>query len=226
MLRQCNEKRFQVFGNASFKFYVSELHLFVTKYCHIPMRWTYGAMDSDEGSSPVRRRIAGPITIHPSHMKTWTRTIVALFTLIALTLPVLPAQADLSSRPVPEEQVQRQIVHLLQSEETYVQERGIQLVFQFVRTEAYGASFFRPLETPLLSIITDGTTESIRIMAVSALYRIGTPRAMQRLHDAAPEIDNARVQRLSKRAVAQYRLDRAAEERERFVNRVMWNRWT
>jgi hypothetical protein len=159
-------------------------------------------------------------------MKTWIRTIVALLTLIALTLPARPAQADAPSHPVPEERLQQQIVHLLQSDATHIQERGLQLVFQFARADDYGRSFFRPVEQPLLAVVTSGTPEAVRVMAVSALYRVGSPQSMQQLHDAAAEMENARMRRLCKRAVAQYRLDRAEEESKRFVERVMWNRRT
>ncbi len=159
-------------------------------------------------------------------MKTWTRTIVALLTLIVLTLPARPAQADAPSHPVPEERLQQQIVHLLQSDAAHIQERGLQLVFQFARAEDYGRSFFRPVEQPLLAVVTSGSSEAVRVMAVSALYRVGTPQAMKQLHAAAAEMENARVRRLCKRAAAQYRLDRAEEETERFVERVVWNRRT
>lgn len=159
-------------------------------------------------------------------MKIWTRTIAALAMLLTLALPAVPAQADAPSHTVPDEQVQRQVVHLLQSEATHTQERGVQLVFQFAQADAFDASFFRGLEAPLLDLVTGEGHESVRIMAVSALYRIGTPGAMQRLHDAAGAIENARVRRLCKRAAAQYRIDRAAEKEKRLVERVMWRNWT
>jgi len=143
-----------------------------------------------------------------------------------LTLGVLsPAQATPTSTPSDSVRMHGQLVHLLESGDVAQQERAIQLILSFDRTDAFSGRFFRSLTSHLRDVVTESASDPLRIMAVSALYELGSPTAIQHLTEVAATLREGRVRTVAQRALYAYRLEQAAQSQRRLADRVVWGDW-
>lgn len=132
------------------------------------------------------------------------------------TLAMTPDTSTVADR---EARIQKQLVELLQKDETR-QEHALQIISHYAHVDQYDASFFRPFVSPLLEIVTKSDADELRIMAISTLSSIGTPPAIEGLEAQLNTIASDRVQTMAQRAVIQYKLDQADGTKERFTSRV------
>lgn len=158
-------------------------------------------------------------------MMTAIRRTLAALLLTALLLPVAPASAD-DPDDLREARIQQQMIHLLQAPSVHAQERALQMLIQYAHADTYGYAFFHPVTPKLADVVRSGSHPSLRIMATSALYHIGTPTAVQALEsletdDALP----ADVKKAVERALRQQTIDEARTEQQRFTDRVLWADW-
>jgi len=118
--------------------------------------------------------------------------------------------ADTTDAPVAEEKVA--LLRMLNARSVATQERAVHRIGTYAHTGRYDEAFFRVLITPLHGLVGGGETEAVRLMAVSALTSIGTPRAMQGLHVQVDHLSPPRVQRVTRAAIAQYKADRVVRQ--------------
>lgn len=136
------------------------------------------------------------------------RTLTTLVLALAL-LPMSAAAVPADTTVTPEETVTKaKVLRLLNSSELGEQERALRLIGHYAHTDQYGEDFYRLMVTPLQYIVANGRTEALRIMAVSALYSIGTDPAMRGLQAQVDRLDSNRVAEVTKRALAQYAAER------------------
>jgi ribonuclease HII len=167
------------------------------------------------------------------------RILTATLALGLLLLPVTATTAGASAhRPadatadrdddterVQEARYQRQTIHLLTSTNAEMQAQALRLVIHYAHVDTLSAQFYRPMTPHLAALARDGDTEALQVMAVSALARVGTPEAMQRLERLTPRLQSERVQRVAERVLTQHRLHEEAAEMERRTRRVVWREW-
>lgn len=100
------------------------------------------------------------------------------------------------------------VYHLLNGDEVKKQERAIQLISHYAHTGQFDSDFYKPLVASLRYVVVHSETESLRIMAVSALHSIGSNEALGALEAHVDDLDSERVTRITKMAVRQYETDR------------------
>ncbi|MFB6247073.1 MAG: hypothetical protein ABEL97_00720 [Salinibacter sp.] len=138
------------------------------------------------------------------------RTFSALVLACAL-LPMSAAAVPADTSDTPEEAAAKaEVLRLLNSGSLEKQERAVRLIGHYAHTDQYGEDFHRLMVTPLQYLVANGRTEPLRIMAVSALYSIGTDPAMRGLQAQVDALNSDRVTRVTKNALAQHAADRTA----------------
>lgn len=145
---------------------------------------------------------------------------------LLLTVALLaPAQATPANTPSDSARMHGQLVHLLESGDVAQQERAIQLILDFNRTGAFSERFFRSLTPYLRNTVTESTSDPLCIMAVSALYELGSPTAIQHLTEATAMLREGRVHTIAQRALYVHRLEQTAQSQRRLADRVVWGNW-
>lgn len=135
-------------------------------------------------------------------------TFILAFALLPLSAAAVPVDTT-DAKALESEGVQKvTLLRLLNSDSVQDQERAIRLIGAYAHTNRYEEDFFRVLVTPLHGVVAEGKTEALRIMAVSALYSIGTETAMGGLQAQVDSLKPERVQTLTRHALAQYEADR------------------
>jgi hypothetical protein len=133
-------------------------------------------------------------------------------TAIVLALAVLPLGAAAhpadTSDTADETEAKVKILRLLNADSVEKQQRAVRLIGYYAHTDRYDDDFFRLMVTPLHYVVAEGQTESLRIMAISALYSIGTDAAMEGLRAQVNTLDTGRVKEFTQIALAQYKADR------------------
>jgi len=137
--------------------------------------------------------------------------LVLAFALLPMSAAAVPADTT-DATDTPEETVAKaEVLRLLNSSALEKQERAVRLIGHYAHTDQFDENFYRLMVTPLQYIVANGQTEALRIMAVSALYSIGTDPAMRGLEAQMDRLDSDRVAEMTKRALAQYAADRRPE---------------
>ena len=136
-------------------------------------------------------------------------SLVSLLVLGLLLAPGTVSATPTTDAPNPDDRVkevrvQNQMVRLLTSEEVRRQEQALRIVTHYAQVDTFSTGFYRPITPHLAAIVTDGESEALSIMAVSALATIGTPQAVRRLAEVTPQIASARVQRVARQALTHY----------------------
>lgn len=136
------------------------------------------------------------------------------------TLLLAAALLPLNALAVPADTVDAQdqkveIMTLLNSNEVAKQEQAVRLISNYAHTGQFDADFYRVMVTPLQALVARGETESLRIMSVSALYSIGSDRAMRGLKAQSSSLDSKRVAEVTERALTEYEADRGILMRTR-----------
>lgn len=110
----------------------------------------------------------------------------------------------------PEEGVAKvEVLRLLNSDSLEKQKRAVRLIGHYAHTDQYDGDFYRLMVTPLQYLVANGQTDPLRIMAVSALYSIGTDSAIRGLQAQVDALDSDRVMKVTKNALAQHAANRA-----------------
>lgn len=149
------------------------------------------------------------------------RSTLALLTLTILLAPAtVDATAPDTTRTVDREVLMQEQMAILLQEDNARQEQAIQLIAHYAHTGRYEASFFYPLVDPLLDVVTSSEVEELRIMAISALYSIGSESAMNTLARRLPLFESESVEAMARRALVQYTLDQASGETPRVSTRL------
>lgn len=133
-----------------------------------------------------------------------------LLALALLPLNVASAPADTTDTLDAEADTKLKIMRLLNSETVAKQEKGVRLISHYAHTGQFDEEFYSVMVTPLNALVAQGENESLRIMAVSALYSIGTDAAMRGLKAQVAGLESERVATVAQRALAQYEADRTA----------------
>lgn len=134
--------------------------------------------------------------------------VAALLPLSATALP-----ADTTETNDDPTTAKSRIFHLLNAEDISKQEQGVRLIGQYAHTGQFDENFYRVLVTPLRYLVVKGETESLRIMAVSALFSIGTDEAIGALKAHVDNLDSNRLARVMENALKQHEADRTAAKR-------------
>lgn len=141
------------------------------------------------------------------------RTITA-FVLALAVLPMsaaaVPTDTTTTSDAIT---AKAEVLQLLNSDSFEEQEEAIRLIGHYAHTDQFDEDFYGLMVTPLQYIVANSPHESLRIMAVSALYSIGTDSAMRGLQVQVDAIDSERVAKVAKDALAQYATERARAAR-------------
>ncbi len=130
---------------------------------------------------------------------------LALFSMGTVSAP--------TGTPDTEADTKLKIMRLLNSDTVAQQEKAVRLISNYAHTGQFDKDFFRIMVTPLHAIVAEGETESLRIMAVSALYSIGTDEAMSGLEEQLGYFKSERLATVAKRAVAAYKAEKTATSR-------------
>ncbi len=140
-------------------------------------------------------------------------TLTALVLALAFVpMSVVAAPADTTTTS--EETVTKvKVMRLLNSDSVEEQERALRLIGHYAHTDQFDEDFYRLMVTPLKYVVAEGQTESLRIMAVSALYSIGTEEAIRGLETQTDVLDSDRVAKVAEHALLEHKLDRAAAQR-------------
>jgi hypothetical protein len=134
--------------------------------------------------------------------------LVLAFALLPMSAAAVPADTTDTS-VTPEATVAKaEVLRLLNSGSLEKQERAVRLIGHYAHTDQFDENFYRLMVTPLQYIVGNGQTEALRIMAVSALYSIGTDPAMRGLQAQMNALDSDRVAEVTKNALAQHAADR------------------
>ena len=141
------------------------------------------------------------------------RTITAF--VLALAVLPLSAAAVPADTTTPSDAItaKAEVLQLLNSDSFEAQEQAIRLIGHYAHTDQFDEDFYGLMVTPLQYIVANSPHESLRIMAVSALYSIGTDSAMRGLQAQVDAIDSERVAKVAKDALAQYATERARAAR-------------
>lgn len=140
-------------------------------------------------------------------------TLTAFILALAL-LPMTAAAAPADTTDTPEETVTKvEVLRLLNSGSVENQEQAVRLIGHYAHTDQFDEDFYRLMVTPLKYVVAEGQTESLRIMAVSALYSIGTEEAIRGLETQTDVLDSDRVAKVAEHALLEHKLDRAAAQR-------------
>ena len=140
-------------------------------------------------------------------------TLTAVILALAL-LPMGAAATPADTTTTPEETLTKtQLFRLLNSDALEKQTRALRLISHYAHTGQHDEDFYRLMVTPLKYLVAKGQTESLRIMAVSALYSIGTDDAMRELQAQADTLNAPRVAEVAKNALLEYERTRTAVQR-------------
>lgn len=132
-------------------------------------------------------------------------TLVLAVALLPLSAAAVPTDTLDTTTTVDEAAVeQAKLLRLLNADSMEEQERAIGLISHYAYTEQHEGDFFRLMITPLHYIVAQGDSEPLRIMAVSALYNIGTDAAMNGLAAQIDAIRSERVRITARNALAAY----------------------
>jgi hypothetical protein len=138
--------------------------------------------------------------------------LVLALALLPMSAAAVPADTTDTTTPAEETVAKAEVLRLLNSDALGDQERAVRLIGHYAHTDQFDEDFYRLMVTPLQYIVANGRTEALRIMAVSALYSIGTDPAMRGLQAQLNALDSDRVTRVTKNALAQHASDRATTE--------------
>lgn len=131
-----------------------------------------------------------------------TLTIVLATGLLSLTAAATPADtSELGDDPAVEKV---KLLRLLNSGNVDKQERALRLIGHYAHTDQYDEDFYRIMVTPLHGILAETHAEALQIMAVSALYSIGTDHAFRGLEAQVSHLESARVTKVTESALAHY----------------------
>jgi len=137
------------------------------------------------------------------------RHTITAFLLALAVLPMsaaaVPADTTTTSDAIA---AKAEVLQLLNSDSFADQEQAIRLIGHYAHTGQFDEEFYRLMVTPLQYIVANGQHESLRIMAVSALYSIGSDTAIRGLQAQLDDLDSERVAKVTKNALAQYAADR------------------
>lgn len=137
--------------------------------------------------------------------------LVLALALLPMSAAAVPADTS-DTADTPEETVAKaEVLRLLNSGSLEKQERAVRLIGHYAHTDQYDEDFYRLMVTPLQYLVVNGQTDPLRVMAVSALYSIGTDSAIRGLQAQVDALDSDRVMKVTKNALAQYAADRADE---------------
>lgn len=141
-----------------------------------------------------------------------TRRLHALLVIVAMValLPMGAAAVPADTTDAPEPATRATLLRLLNADTAAEQARGIRLIGTYAHTGRRDASFLGSFVTPLHGLVSEGETEAVRLMAVSALATIGTDRAMEGLRTRLNTLQPDRVRTVTAHAIAAYDADRAA----------------
>lgn len=145
------------------------------------------------------------------------RYSLPIFALVAVLLPMSTAAAPTDTTDTVVDRVgseQVELLRLLNSNSVKDQERAVGLIGTHAHTGRRNGDFFDPLIAPLHGLVLNGQTEELRIMAVSALYSIGTEPAMRGLQVQVDDIESARVQKIARQALSTYETTRLAAKNQ------------
>lgn len=140
-------------------------------------------------------------------------TLTALVLALAF-VPMSAVAAPADTTTTSEDTVTKvKVLRLLNSDSVEEQERALRLIGHYAHTDQFDEDFYRLMVTPLQYLVAEGQTEALRIMAVSALYSIGTDEAIRGLETQADVLDSDRVAKVTKNALIEHKLERAAAQR-------------
>lgn len=140
--------------------------------------------------------------------------LVLAFALLPMSAAAVPADTSDTTVPPEETVAKAEVLGLLNSGSLEKQERAVRLIGHYAHTDQYDEDFYRLMVTPLQYLVVNGETEPLRIMAVSALYSIGTDSAMRGLQAQVDALDSDRVAKVTENALTQYTVDRAEDRAE------------
>jgi len=135
---------------------------------------------------------------------TLTAFVLAL-AVLPMSAAAVPADTTTTSDAIA---AKAEVLQLLNSDSFEEQEQAIRLIGHYAHTGQFDADFYRLMVTPLQYIVANGQHESLRIMAVSALYSIGSDSAIRGLQAQVDGLDSERVAKVTKNALAEYAADR------------------
>ena len=101
-----------------------------------------------------------------------------------------------------------EVLQLLNSGSLDKQVKAVRMIGHYAHTDQFDDDFYRPFITPLQYIVAEGQTDALRIMAVSALYSIGSDSAIRGLRAQVRTLDSEPVAEVAENAVAEYQYDR------------------
>lgn len=140
--------------------------------------------------------------------------LVLAFALLPMSAAAVPADTS-DTTDTPEETVAKaEVLRLLNAGSLEKQERAVRLIGHYAHTDQYDEDFYRLMVTPLQYLVVNGQTDPLRIMAVSALYSIGTDSAIRGLQAQVDALDSNRVMEVTKNALAQHAANRAENRAE------------
>ena len=146
-------------------------------------------------------------------MERLRRTLTAFVLALAL-LPMTAAAAPAPGSDTPDANVkQLQVLELLNSGNFDKQAKAVGLISHYAHTDQFDADFYRPLITPLEYIVAKGETVELQIMAVSALYSIGSEDAIDALRAQVDGLESNQVAEVAENAIAEYKVNRFAVRR-------------
>lgn len=132
--------------------------------------------------------------------------ILTLTLSIALSLMLLPETAPAQDADPREERMQKQMIHLMTSDDAHQEGRALEIALHRARTA--DASFFEPVTPYVAGLVETGRTENVKVMATVALYHIGTPDARRLLEEQAPKVRSYRVRAMASQLLSRMDADR------------------
>ncbi|PQJ34846.1 hypothetical protein BSZ35_09740 [Salinibacter sp. 10B] len=140
-------------------------------------------------------------------------TLLLLLALLPMSTMAIPA--DTTDTPQTETAAKMTIMNNLNSGVVAKQADAISLISHYAHVGRFDADFYSLMVTPLHALVSKGETESLRIMAISALYSIGTDTAMRGLKAQMDSFESERLTTVAENAIAQYEADRTATSQVR-----------
>lgn len=131
-------------------------------------------------------------------------TLSALLILGLLSPASAASPTDTVDATSPETIVQTELERALTSDRAQAQEQAARRIRAYAHTDRYGHAFFRTLVSPLHDIAADGQTESLRLMAISALSAIGTDAVLRTLKAQVISFEAGPVRRMTVHVIAQH----------------------
>lgn len=141
------------------------------------------------------------------------RTLVTLLLAAALPMSAVALPTDTTETNDHGAVAKTNVYQLLNDDDVKKQEEAIKLISHYAHTGQFDSDFYEPLVSPLRHFVVNGETESLRIMAVSALHSIGSDEALGALEAHVDDLDSERLTRMAKIAVGQYETNRRNTKR-------------